>query len=101
MSVRRGRVRRARNGGFGARRAVVRWAWRLFRREWRQQVLVLLLLAGAVAAAVVAMSGGHHLAQPPQARFGTAQQLLRFDRSGPVTPEAGVAGRGNGSAPST
>ena len=33
------------NGGVVARRAVVRWAWRLFRREWRQQVLVLGLLS--------------------------------------------------------
>ena len=28
------------NGGVAARRAVVRWAWRMFRREWRQQILV-------------------------------------------------------------
>ncbi len=34
------------------RRAVLRWAWRLFRREWRQQLLVLALLTVAVAAAV-------------------------------------------------
>ena len=31
-------------GGVPARRAMVRWAWRLFQREWRQQVLVLGLL---------------------------------------------------------
>src|SRR5207249_567581 len=37
------------NGGAPARRAVIRWAWRLFRREWRQQVLVLSLLTVAVA----------------------------------------------------
>ena len=36
----------ARNGGAPARRAVIRWAWRLFRREWRQQLLVLALMAG-------------------------------------------------------
>jgi putative ABC transport system permease protein len=35
-----------------ARRAVLRWAWRLFRREWRQQVVVLLLLTVGVAGAV-------------------------------------------------
>ena len=29
------------SGGMPARRAVIRWAWRLFRREWRQQLLVL------------------------------------------------------------
>ena len=31
-----------------ARRAVFQWAWRMFRREWRQQLLVLLLLLAAV-----------------------------------------------------
>jgi len=39
-------------GGVAARRAVVRWGWRLFRREWRQQLLVLTLLTFAVAVAV-------------------------------------------------
>jgi putative ABC transport system permease protein len=33
------------NGGFAARRALIRWAGRMFRREWRQQVLVATLLA--------------------------------------------------------
>ena len=36
-------------GGVPARRAVIRWAWRLFRREWRQQLLVLAMLTVAVA----------------------------------------------------
>jgi putative ABC transport system permease protein len=40
------------NGGIPARRAVFRWGWRLFRREWRQQLLVLGLLALAVAATI-------------------------------------------------
>jgi hypoxanthine phosphoribosyltransferase len=35
------------NGGIPARRAVFRWGWRLFRREWRQQLLVLGLLKGS------------------------------------------------------
>jgi hypothetical protein len=35
------------HGGTPARRAVVRWAWRLPRREWRQQLLVLALLLRA------------------------------------------------------
>ena len=39
-------------GGIVARRAVFRWGWRLFRREWRQQLLVLGLLSVAVAATV-------------------------------------------------
>jgi putative ABC transport system permease protein len=39
-------------GGIVARRAVIRWAARLFRREWRQQLLVLGLLTVAVAATI-------------------------------------------------
>jgi hypothetical protein len=39
-------------GGIVARRAVIRWGWRLFRREWRQQLLVLGLLTMAVAATI-------------------------------------------------
>lgn len=38
-----------------ARRAVARWAWRLFLREWRQQILILGLLTVAVAATVVGL----------------------------------------------
>ena len=40
------------NGGVAARRALIRWAGRMFRREWRQQILVITLLTVAVAAAV-------------------------------------------------
>jgi putative ABC transport system permease protein len=38
--------------GIVARRAVFRWGWRLFRREWRQQLLVLGLLTVAVGATI-------------------------------------------------
>src|ERR1700733_1830986 len=38
--------------GIVARRAVIRWGWRVFRREWRKQLLVLGLLTVAVAAAI-------------------------------------------------
>jgi putative ABC transport system permease protein len=38
--------------GVVARRAVIRWGWRLFRREWRQQLLVLGLLTVAVGATI-------------------------------------------------
>ena len=46
------------DGGVPARRAVVRWAWRLFRREWRQQFLILALITVAVAAKRVAAFAG-------------------------------------------
>ena len=42
-------------GGAPARRAIRRWAWRLLRREWRQQILVLALLIVAVAATTVGL----------------------------------------------
>ena len=40
-------------GGAPARRAVIRWAMRLLRREWRQQLLILALVTVAVARAMV------------------------------------------------
>ncbi|MGH9079768.1 MAG: FtsX-like permease family protein [Acidimicrobiales bacterium] len=60
-------------GGLAARRAVTRWAWRLFRREWRQQLLVLCLIVLAVAALVVGASVSTNSAPPANSGFGTAQ----------------------------
>src|SRR6202050_5921233 len=60
--------------GIVARRAVIRWGWRLFRREWRQQLLVLGLLTVAVAATIWGASAvtNVQLPQPDLATFGTA-----------------------------
>ena len=66
-------LRRPRNGGVAARRAVIRWALRLFRREWRQQLLVLVLLCVAVAAAICSITIVHHTrpgGPRPRARLG-------------------------------
>ena len=71
-------------GGIPARRAVIRWAVRLFRREWRQQVLVLTLLTLAVAAAVFGVSATYNLASSSDAMFGRADQLMRLDGSDPT-----------------
>ena len=49
-----------RDGGVAARRAIVRWAGRLFRREWRQQLLLLTLLTVAVAAAIGSITVAHN-----------------------------------------
>lgn len=80
------------DGGVPARRAVARWAWRLFRREWRQQILVLALLTVAVAATIVSASVAHNLA-PAQgnAEFGAVDHFLRFDSPDPQTLAADVA----------
>ncbi len=71
--------KRADDGGMPARRAVVRWAWRLFRREWRQQFLVLALLTVATAARSWAPRPPTILRLlPGDAEFGSANFLLRF-----------------------
>jgi putative ABC transport system permease protein len=81
----------ARDGGGPARRAVIRWGVRLFRREWRQQLLVSGLLTVAVAAmvmgaAVAAAAPGH----PGEATFGTATAMITLPGSDPGLA-AGIA----------
>ena len=71
------------NGGVPARRAVIRWAWRLFRREWRQQLLVLALIVVAVGATVVGAAVAINTPPPANAGFGTAQDLATFSAPDP------------------
>src|SRR5579872_5066914 len=66
------------NGGAPARRAVVRWAWRLFRREWRQQFLILALITVAVAATIVGSAVTTNNPPPKNSGFGTAQDSASF-----------------------
>ncbi|HEV3288101.1 MAG TPA: FtsX-like permease family protein, partial [Streptosporangiaceae bacterium] len=72
-------------GGIVARRAVVRWAVRLFRREWRQQLLVLGLLTVAVAATIWGASTvvNVQLSNPNYATFGTAAVLVTLPGADP------------------
>ena len=70
------------NGGLAARRAVVRWAWRVFRREWRQQLLVLSLIVVALAATFVGAAAATDSPPPANAGFGSAQDLATFTSSG-------------------
>jgi len=65
----------AANGGVPARRAVIRWSWRMFRREWRQQMLVLALIVVALAATVVGAAVATNTPPPAGAGFGTAQEM--------------------------
>jgi len=71
------------NGGVPARRAVTRWAWRLFRREWRQQSLVLALITVAVAATVIGAAVATNNPPPANAGFGTAQDMATFQAPDP------------------
>ncbi len=70
------------SGGVPARRAMVRWAWRLFKREWRQQLLILLLVIVAVAAVVVGAAVAVNTPPPVNAGYGTADDLATFTGSG-------------------
>ena len=71
------------NGGVPARRAVIRWAWRLLRREWRQQLLVLALVTVAVAATIVGAAVATDTPPAANAGFGTAQDAATFQAPDP------------------
>ena len=73
----------ARNGGVPARRAVTRWAWRMFRREWRQQLLVLALITVAVAATIIGAAAATNSPPPAHAGFGTARDMATFQAPDP------------------
>jgi putative ABC transport system permease protein len=60
-------------GGMPARRAVIRWALRLLRREWRQQLLILGLVTVAVGATAVGATVATNAPEPLSAFLGTAQ----------------------------
>ncbi len=79
-----------RNGGVAARRAVVRWAGRMFHREWRQQLLVVTLLTVAVAAAIGSITIAYNSGAADNSDFGSANQVLTFDGSDPGELQAGL-----------
>jgi putative ABC transport system permease protein len=72
-----------RSGGIAARRAVIRWAGRMFRREWRQQLLVLALLTVAVTAAIASITIVYNTAPADNAEHGSASYILRYDGTNP------------------
>ena len=81
--------RRSPTGGVPARRAVIRWAIRLLRREWRQQLLILALITVAVAATVVASAVATDTPATGAGMLGTAQDAATL--SGPAaTINAGI-----------
>jgi putative ABC transport system permease protein len=69
------------SGGAPARRAVVRWAWRLFRREWRQQLAVIGLLTLSVATATFAIAFAADAPPSPSAQFGSASYAVTISGS--------------------
>ncbi len=78
-------------GGIVARRAMIRWGWRLFRREWRQQLLVLGLLTVAVAATIWGASVVTNSQIPPSyPTFGTGAAQVTLPGTDPRLA-AGIA----------
>jgi putative ABC transport system permease protein len=61
----------------------MRWAWRLFRREWRQQLLVLALIVVVVGAIFVAAAVATNNPTPNNLGFGTASDLATYQRAVP------------------
>jgi putative ABC transport system permease protein len=88
----RSALRGPRNGGVAARRAIVRWAERMFRREWRQQLLVVTLLTVAVAAAIGSITITSNAVPVQYSDLGSATQRLTFDASDPRELQAGLDG---------
>ena len=83
------------SGGTAGRRVVTRWARRLLRREWRQQILVLALLAPTVAAATFSVAAAYNVASLPGPQFGSANHLLQFAGSSQKTTAADIAAARN------
>lgn len=70
---------------------MVRWSWRMFRKEWRQQLLVLSLVTLAVAASVAGSAMAMNAAASTQPAFGTATAMARIDVTGPAEAEDALA----------
>ena len=73
------------------RRAVARWAWRMLRRDWRQQVLTLLLLIVAVGAAVTGSAMAVNSDADGSAFFGNADKMILIDGDDPATVAAAIS----------
>jgi putative ABC transport system permease protein len=75
-------------------RAINRWAWRLLRREWRQQLLILALLALAVAGTTVGLGVVVNVRSHSAALTGTAATRIEVaDPGGHVAEDLASARR--------
>jgi putative ABC transport system permease protein len=86
----RSALRGPRNGGVAARRAIVRWAGRMFRREWRQQLLVLTLLTVAVTAAIGSITIAYNSVPADNSDFGSANQVISLNPTDPQEFQAAL-----------
>jgi putative ABC transport system permease protein len=61
------------------RRPIVRWAWRLFKRDWRQQTLVIGLLTFAVAVVLFSTVAVSNAVPSGDGEFGDAAAVVTFE----------------------
>ena len=87
----RSALRGPRSGGLAARRPLIRWAWRLFRREWRRQILVTALITVSDAAAVCGVTIAYNSGPLDYAEFGSASALFELDAADPRKLEASLS----------
>jgi putative ABC transport system permease protein len=74
------------NGGWPARGAVIRWASRLLRREWRQHLLILGLLTVAVAGATRFSCAIYNVASADgDSEFGDGNHIFGLEQPDPST----------------
>ncbi len=73
----------ANDGGIPARRAMIRWAWRLFKREWHQQLLILGLITVAVTATIIGAAVARNAPPPANSGFGSARYSATIEGSDP------------------
>jgi len=74
-------ARRPNDGGIPARRAVIRWAVRLLRHEWKQQILIFALITAAVAATFIGSAVATTTPASASGVLGTAQDAAVFSGS--------------------
>ena len=73
------------DGGAVARRAVARWGWRLFRREWRRHFLIIVMLMVAVAATIVGLGTATNATKlDADPTFGTASTIINLSGTDPA-----------------
>jgi putative ABC transport system permease protein len=78
-------------GGLPARRAVVRWAIRLARREWRQQLLIFALITVTVAATFIGSAVATTTRASATGVLGSAQYAAALPGTGAqVSAQAGA-----------
>ncbi len=87
----RSALRAPRSSRLAARRPLIRWAWRLFRREWRQQILVIALTPLRSPARITSVTIAYNSQPLDYAEFGSASAILELDGADPRKLEATLA----------